>query len=239
MIRLVHLWALLGFGLLGGGAELPVMELPAPAEGDPSLPLVVLFSGDVGWVGGFDAGVARRLQQAGWPVVGVNSLKYFWSRRTPAETAADLRQLIDRYRALWHRERLVLVGYSQGADVLPFAFNRLPKAEQARVDLLVLLSPGLMAGFEVTLNTWLGSRPTPDELALSPELAQIHGVSLLVVTGTRDHDVIQDWPKSDSFLHLTHPGGHRLDNDSTGVAESILQRWQALPRRPASARPGG
>ena len=69
-------------------ADLPLTEVPA--TGGASSPwLGVFLSGDGGWVG-LDRGVSDELAKHGIPVIGWDSLKYFWSPRTPAGAAADL-----------------------------------------------------------------------------------------------------------------------------------------------------
>lgn len=47
---------------------------------------------------------------------------------------------MQHYRQKWGTQRFVLVGYSFGADVLPATYNRLPEAEQKRVDSIMLLA---------------------------------------------------------------------------------------------------
>ena len=72
------------------------------------------------------------LARGGIPVAGFDSLpRYFWTARTPQRVADDLDRLI-RYYAAWQRDDVLLIGYSQGADVLPFALNRLPAYPRAR-----------------------------------------------------------------------------------------------------------
>jgi len=61
--------------------DLPLVELPAAGERGES-PLAVMLSGDGGWAG-LDRAVAKVLVARGVPVVGVNSLQYFWNPRTP------------------------------------------------------------------------------------------------------------------------------------------------------------
>jgi type IV secretory pathway VirJ component len=55
------------------------------------------------------------------PVVGFNTLRYFWTARTPEETARDVPRTMEHYMRTWSRERVVLLGYSIGADVMPYS----------------------------------------------------------------------------------------------------------------------
>lgn len=227
MKPLVWLWLL--SWPLRSLAELPVVELSVPKESDPKLPLVFFYSGDGGWAE-FDQEVTRRLHDAGWPVVGVNSLKYFWSRRTPEETAADLGKAIDHYCSTWQRERVVLVGFSQGADALPFAVNRLTDTARAHVALLVLIGPGNTTSFKVKISTWLGAKPAADDPALKPEVLRLAPLPILAVTGERDPDAAKDWPVSDGLQSVLHSGDHHLDKDFDGITQLILKRWDVLTK---------
>ena len=93
--------------------DLPIIEVAAPGNGDT---LVVLISGDGGWAG-IDKELAAVLSKRGMPVVGLDSLRYFWRERTPDSTAADVDRLLRHYLAAWKKRAVVLIGYSQGADV--------------------------------------------------------------------------------------------------------------------------
>ena len=49
--------------------------------------MAVIYSGDGGWRD-IDKDIAGALQEKGIPVVGVDSLRYFWSEKTPDQVAA-------------------------------------------------------------------------------------------------------------------------------------------------------
>ena len=80
---------------------------------------------------GLDQDIAAALSAKGIPVVGLDSLRYYWTTRTPEGLAADTDRMIRYYLAHFGKKRVLLIGYSQGADVLPFAVNRLPAATQS------------------------------------------------------------------------------------------------------------
>ena len=142
-----------------GLAGLPLIELPVATAGSQ---LAVIYSGDGGWRD-IDKQIAGRLQADGIPVVGIDSLRYFWSEKTPEQTAADLATVLAHYREAWSRPDVVLVGYSFGADILPFAYNRLPADEQAHVHRLSLLALSGSADFEIHVTGWLGVEGKSDD----------------------------------------------------------------------------
>ena len=160
-------------------SDLPITEVPATAkEADI---FAVMISGDGGWAG-LDQGVSGELAAHGIPVVGLNSLKYFWHARTADSTAADVTRIVEQYAARWHKQSVLLIGYSFGADVMPFVFNRLPAATRARVASVSLLGLGPAATFEVTVGEWLPGADDKGE-PIVPEVARMPAIPLLCVMG--------------------------------------------------------
>src|SRR6202043_924755 len=133
--------------------DLPVTEVHASGESEE---FALLLTGDGGWAG-LDQELAARLAASGVPTVGLNSLKYFWTTRTPAQTANDVARVLRHYLAAWGKERVLLVGYSFGADVLPFVVNRLPADLRARGASGNLLGIDSNASFEISIADWVGN----------------------------------------------------------------------------------
>ncbi|MDX3932481.1 MAG: AcvB/VirJ family lysyl-phosphatidylglycerol hydrolase [Stenotrophomonas sp.] len=194
---------------------LPVVEVPATVPGDT---IAIFVSGDGGWAG-LDKDVAAALAAQGVSVVGVDSLRYFWSARTPAGFAADLTRIADYYRQRWQRPKLMLIGFSQGADVLPASINRLAPALRAQVELIALLSVGRTADFEFHVSNWLGSND--DGLPIAPEIARLPAERTLCVYGQKDADALcPDLPPGVRLLPL--PGDHHFNGDHDRLAREIL-----------------
>ena len=79
-------------------ADLPLVEVTP--QGTLSRTLVLMISGDGGWAG-IDRDIADALSKQGIPVVGLNSLQYFWTRRTPEEASRDLERIFAHYTSYW------------------------------------------------------------------------------------------------------------------------------------------
>ena len=101
--------------------DLPLSLTPAT----PGPLLAVLLTGDGGWAAG-DKSMAQALAQRGVAVAGLNSARYVERARTPDEAAGDLARIMRHFLGAWHRQRVVLIGYSRGADLIPFMVSRLP-----------------------------------------------------------------------------------------------------------------
>jgi type IV secretory pathway VirJ component len=142
--------------------------------------MAVILTGDGGWAD-IDKTVAAGLAAAGVPVVGWSSLRYYWTPRTPEAAALDLARIVEHYSAAWKKERVLLIGYSFGADVLPFLVNRLPSPALARIGGVSLLGLSDTAAFEFHVSSWLGGgadarHPTAPEVArLTVPVTCVHG----------------------------------------------------------------
>jgi type IV secretory pathway VirJ component len=199
-------------------ADLPVVEVPSATEGGDTFAVIV--SGDGGWAG-LDRNVARTLSERGIPVVGIDSLRYFWTARDPDGFGADLARLIRFYLAQWKRESVYLIGYSQGGDVLPFGVNRLPADLRARVKLIAPLAPAEKAAFEFHLTNWVGGH---GDIPLMPEMEKLeHDPALVCIWGRDEGGSI--CPKLDAakFRVIGLPGAHHFNGDYKTVAETLLK----------------
>jgi len=197
-------------------SDLPLVEEPAKGSGTR---FVVLLSGDGGWAG-IDKGLAAAFVAQNVPVVGLDSLRYFWKARTPDGLASDLDRMIRYYADRWKRSEVILVGYSQGADVLPFAINRLPAATRASVKLAALLGPGQKASFEFHLSNWLG--PSGDK-PVAPEARKLLAVNTVCVYGLNEKNSLcpQLAPTHARAMPLT--GGHHFGGDYEKLATLLLE----------------
>jgi type IV secretory pathway VirJ component len=198
-------------------ADLPLVEIPPQGRSDR---LAVFYSGDGGWAS-LDKGVSRRLAAAGVSVIGVNSLRYFWHERQPEQAAKDLTRVLEFYlRDRPERDKVLLVGYSTGADVLPFIVNRLPDALRARVASVTLIAPGHDAVFEIHVADWVPGRGRPGS-PLAPEIERL-GPPVLCVYGPGDRSTL--CPELSSQRVTTAPigEGHHLGGEYEEIASRIL-----------------
>ncbi|VVE00545.1 virulence factor family protein [Pandoraea anhela] len=203
-------------------ADLPVIEVPAtgkPAANQADT-FAILLSGDGGWAG-LDRDVAGALAAHGIPVVGVDSLRYFWSARTPASGALDIDRLMRFYQTRWNKKRAILIGYSQGADVLPFMVNRLPPVARERVGLLVLMGLGQKADFEFRMTNWVMS--SQNGLPIRPEVHRLPDGMAMCVYGADEDDSNCPGLDPKRVQIVKMPGGHHFDGNYTGLADVILQ----------------
>ncbi len=211
-----------------------LIELPSTdRQGDD---FVILLSGDGGWAN-IDKQIGDYLAEAGVHVLGFNSLKYFWSAKSPEQAAADLDWIIDRYLKLWHRKQVVLIGFSLGADVLPAIYNRLNASSQQAVSNIVLLNPALKADLEVHISDWFVDNPD-DGLDILPEVDRITKPGILCIYGSEEKaGTVCTLSKNKKMSKFELPGSHHFDGDYARVAKIILSKDSNLLEHSNGAQP--
>ena len=210
-------------GKLPSLADLPLVEVPATGGNTKLMGIVI--TGDGGW-GVTDRGIARSLAAKGIPVVGLNSLHYFWARKTPEQSAADLNRILQYYSALWKRPEVVVVGYSFGADVLPFMLNRMPRETLQKIKVITLLGPSSTADFQFHLTDWFTSRQRSTSQPVGPEIEKLRGKKIICFYGTEDSDQLCDKLDQNLAKAIAIPGGHRFGKGYQPIVDAILQETQ-------------
>jgi len=201
----------------------PVVELPAT---NPNETVTLFFSGDGGWRD-LDRAVAGQMAELGYPVVGVDTLRYFWSRKTPEEAASDLAATMAYYRKAWGAKTFVLAGFSFGADILPAIYNRLSEPDRENVALLVLLAISRTADFEIHVSGWMGKNS--NGFPILPELSRIQGNKLLCIIGQEEKaDSVCDTLSIPGAKLIELPGGHHFDQDYPKLAMRIIGMYRQI-----------
>ena len=198
--------------------DLPLVEVPAAKPSADSF--AILLSGDGGWAG-IDKHLASALNAQGLSVVGWDSLSYFWKRRSPEDTARDVGRAIAHYLAAWGTRRVVLVGYSRGADVLPAIVARLPSELREKVRLVALVAPGKSAEFEVHVTDLLGGGG--GDYPVLPEVKALGGMPVLCLYGDEEvkESLCPQLAEVPGVQGLLLHGGHHFGGDYARVARAI------------------
>lgn len=203
--------------------DLPLVEdIVTPAHDT----VAIFYSGDGGWRD-IDQRISARLNEQGVPVIGVDALRYFWSEKTPKATAADLSAMIGHYRKRLGVSKVVLIGYSFGANLLPKVYNLLPDSDRKAVTLLSLLALSHQADFEIVLGSWVGVAGTAKHGDPVDHLATIDAASVQCVYGLEEQDsgcpALAGRVKEGLEL-IARLGGHHFDENYELVADRILAR---------------
>ncbi|MDR7008063.1 virulence factor family protein [Paraburkholderia strydomiana] len=203
-------------------SDLPLIELPAA---HPNGLMAIVISGDGGWRD-LDKTIAQALQKDGVSVIGWDSLRYFWSEKPPAQTSRDLARVMQTYGARWHAQHIALIGYSFGADVMPFAYNRLPDAFRAKVSLISLLGFAPDADFQIRVGGWLGMPASDKALKVRPELTRVPPAIVQCIYGADEEDTLCPALTKTGIEVIRTSGDHHFGGDYNALERRILAAFR-------------
>lgn len=195
---------------------LPIKVLSSNNAGRP---IIFYATGDGGWTK-FSNALIKSFNDAGYPVIALNSRSYFWKQKTPVQTAADVGALLGKYLTAWKRDSVVLVGYSFGADVTPFIQNYLDRNIAGKTTHIVLMLPYKSTDFEVHLSEMLGIARS-DSYSVPDEINKV-GKPILFVLGTERDQFPLTSLRIKNYNSITIDGGHHFDDNASKVAQQVL-----------------
>jgi type IV secretory pathway VirJ component len=196
----------------------PITYLNSP---DTSKPLIFYISGD-GGMNKFSKSLTTELNHHGFPIASLDARSYFWEKKTPTTAASAISTYIETL--LLHRPaaRIVLAGYSFGADVFPFIVNALPAAAKARISTVILVAPSVSTDFEIHWADMFGwNKKRANDVATA--INQMSVPKVLAIFADADED---DLPVSSihlkNFTSKVLAGGHHFDGKSELLAQVIV-----------------
>lgn len=203
----------------------PAQTLEFPAA-QPSNRFAVFLTGDGGWRP-VDRDISKTLIANGISIVGISTPDYFSKRRSADDGGCALSDVIRRYQRLWNTSKVVVIGYSRGADTVPFMVNRLPADVRASIDLVALLGPEPTINFEYhPFWSILRYIRHPPLYPVRPEIVALRGMNVLCVYGESENDSLCPTLDPSQFRIVREPGGHHYGGNYDEVAHAILA---ALP----------
>jgi type IV secretory pathway VirJ component len=202
-----------------GYSAIPLIELEAKST-TPRY-LAVFLSGDGGWAG-IDEDTGSYLREHGVSVLGLSSLRYFWDKKTPEKTAADIQSIFDIYSKKWKLDRFLLIGYSLGADAVPLIYNRLSEETKAKVARIAMIAPENRTDLQVHITDWLGGAESDTGIGILPEIERIPSRKVLCIWGEDDASGACGQLNPNTFSVLKLPGGHHFDGDYKRLGKEVL-----------------
>lgn len=198
---------------------IPVVTLEAKV---PSDRFAVMITGDGGWRR-IDQKITESLRAAGIPIVGFIASDYYRTRRTPEESACALERVIRYYKAQWKKSKVLLIGYSRGADVLPFMASRLPRDLREETQIIALLGLAPMIDFKYSPPWSLAAYSHKEtRYPVKPEVEKLRGQNVLCVYGTKEKDSLCQALDPRAFTIAQEPGGHHFAGKYRDIADIIL-----------------
>ena len=194
-------------------------DLPIKALGsnDMSKPIIFYISGD-GGLNSFSTSFMKQWNSLGYPIVGLNARSYFFLSQSPDAAAKDINALIVEYTNLWKRNNIILLGYSFGADVLPFMQTRLSPDVMNKIKHTVLLSPSHNTDFAVHLfYSKKGGSIVPTEINKLTK-------PTLIIFGSEENDIDDKEINNRQVTVVKVTGNHHYDNQVSVLVDDIIKR---------------
>jgi type IV secretory pathway VirJ component len=197
---------------------------------------IIFVSGDGGWAS-IDEGIAQVLTGRGIGVVGLNALRYFWSRKDAAAVGAAL----GRVSAVvgGHGVPIFAGGYSFGAGVLPAAIARWPAADRDALAGLVLISPGVSAEFEISPLDWIRTAPPDPNTRVAPVLRLLARPTLCLAGTEETGGACFESSAAPGVQVVRLPGSHHYRGDYAKVGAAVgdfIDQQLAKRRTPVATR---
>ncbi|MEM1297934.1 MAG: AcvB/VirJ family lysyl-phosphatidylglycerol hydrolase [Pseudomonadota bacterium] len=187
---------------------LTIHEVDGASPGDT---YAIFLSGDGCWAK-FDKEISDRLAARGIPVVGISSLRYMWREKLPGTIARDFARIDAHYREAFGRDRVLLLGFSLGANALPFAAAELPSEFRQRLAGVGLIAPVILTGFEIRIGGWLGQQTgaIPVRPAIEAMGRKVPGERIACLHGTTE--TVSACPDTSlpGMRSVLLDGGHQL-----------------------------
>ena len=209
-----------GSGIQNNASGLPLIIYQPSST--VSKKMAIMLSGDGGWLG-FNDTLAVAFAKKGYHVIGFNSRTYFWHRKTPEETAKVFSDLITKYGAEWNIKRIVLSGYSFGADVVPFIYNRLPGELKSKISKLQLLSPFLSTDFKVRLSDLIMTGNDNRTYKVKDEVQRITIPIFCFYGASENPKPLADLSMKNFFIR-TVPGDHHYLNSYRQIVHTMRNK---------------
>jgi type IV secretory pathway VirJ component len=181
-------------------------------------PVALLLSGDGGWFS-FEQAIADKLGAYGIPTIGLDTRKYFWNRKTPEKTASDMAEILNYYGNEWGKQRFMLIGYSQGAEIVPFLVTLFPDHIKSNVVSAVLLSPAKTTDFEVHISNMLDLGNRQNTYNVLEEIKKLKNVYIICIYGENEKSPIPVLLKETPVKFVFIPGDHHYHGNSTLIVK--------------------
>jgi len=200
--------------------NLPVVTFPS--EKTDSGPMIILISGDGGWTS-WDHSLALEFARYGIPVAGLDAQKYFWEEKTPTSVTSDVINLLKYYTIRWNKHSFLLIGYSFGADVVPFIASKLLSPIREQLLQLVMLSPDPRADFEIHITDMLNLGSGQGKYDVVREVRSLNKISVVCLFGDEEDESDKNAFRLPLVRIMTLPGSHHYKNDFPLIVGTILR----------------
>ena len=197
--------------------DFPVREWPGARD----KPLIFYISGDGGF-NTFSIDLCKSMNEKGYEVAALNAKSYFWNKKTPEQAAADINNYLIQKTTGRANPHIVLIGYSFGADVLPFIINRLSKNTGENILVSFVIASSGSTDFEIHWADIFGGNKKRS-MDVVTEINRLNGEDIVIINGSDEDSLALNKISLKRYTHEVLPGGHHFEGDTGEVTRVILK----------------
>ena len=168
----------------------------------------------------FDKKMSNEFESGKLSYVGLNSFRYFWSKKTPDQLAKDVVPVLYKYLKEWNKKEIVMIGYSFGAEIMPFLVTRLPNDLKEKVKLIAMITPSETSDFTIHVNDMLTFNGKYDYDVVA-EVRKISTINIFCFFGANEKIVFGKPPLQKNLSLRLVKGGHHFTDAKTVVKEIL------------------
>ncbi|MEO8763860.1 MAG: AcvB/VirJ family lysyl-phosphatidylglycerol hydrolase [Ginsengibacter sp.] len=197
--------------------DLPVKEW----AGTHDKPAIFYITGD-GGLNTFSNNLCKSLNDSGYDVFAWNAKSYFWKQKTPEQTATDIDNYLVKKIAGRANQHIIFVGYSFGADVLPFVVNRLSKDINQNVIASFIMASSGSTDFEIHWSDIFGGNKQRS-MDVVTEINKLVGKTIIIITGSDEETLALNKITLKKYTHEILPGGHHFEGNTEEITRVLLK----------------
>jgi type IV secretory pathway VirJ component len=220
MKKITSLALLLFLSVYPGTAGSQTLQVREWTTASQDKPLIFYLSGDGGF-NKFSNALCNGLNKKGYEVIAMNSKSYFWDKKSPEQTTRDINNFLVKKTTGRKNQQIVLIGYSFGADVLPFILNRLPKDTHDNILVSFLMASSGSTDFEIHWSDIFGGNAKRD-MDVVTELNKLDDAKIVILSASDDEHLALQKISLRRYTHEVLPGGHHFDGDTNEIIKVIV-----------------
>lgn len=187
-------------------------------------PVVLYLSGDGGF-NSFSSSYCELLGKAGYTVGAVNSKSFFWDKKSADQIAKELTNSLNQLLDGRKNNHVYFVGYSFGADVIPFLVNKLTADWKKRLQAVALIEPSTSTDLEIHVSDLLGRSNVKRSMDVIAEINKMIGIKTAILLGEDEGSFPIKNIRLANLQAIYLKGNHHFNGNAAEVVKATVKHF--------------
>ncbi|UIR55614.1 virulence protein [Sphingobacterium sp. SRCM116780] len=187
-------------------------------------PVVLYLSGDGGF-NNFSNNYCELLGNQGYTVAAVDSKSFFWDKKSPDQITKELSNSLSKLLVRRTNQLVYFVGYSFGADVIPFVVNRLSVSWKQRLKAVALLEPSSSTDLEIHVADLWGRSNIKRGMDVVAEINRMVGTKTSILLGEDETNFPVKQIHLNDIRTIYLKGDHHFDGNALEVVKATIKSF--------------